>query len=565
MAKKVAAKAGFKTWGLFISLVLISGLFWQCGPTGKQVSRHTSHPADGTFTILQINDVYRIEGIENGTRGGFARLRTLRKQLEARDDVLLLHGGDLLYPSVMSRYSKAKTMVDALNNLDGAPNQTDPNLFVVFGNHEFDSKRDVFDARVTESDFTWLASNLFYMKEGASKAIPFADAFDSVLPMAIREIAGLKVGIFSVTLDDYKTDYVRFDYDYESNQAEIPAIRDTVAKLKQAGADVLIALTHQTFSMDQKLACDVPEIDLVIGGHEHVAINSDGCGTSITKADSDAVSAWVIEVDASGSGKPRLKKTKVLLDESLEKEPTMDAFVTEKVVALSKEVPDYFKTYGATEFKLEGLELDIRGRETALGNWLSDVARKRMGTEIAVLNGGGIRINDNIPAGSDIRGEHLAGIFYYATELVSFNLKGSELIDVLNNSVAFADRGSGRFLQVSGIRFAFEKAKPNPEGIRFSVVPNSVRINNSNNVWRALDPNRTYSVTTSKYLWSNGYGDGYKIFSKGNGGTSPALTSDPNQKVDLRQVIEHWLKLNKVVRTDIDGRIARSGSPTKGS
>jgi 2',3'-cyclic-nucleotide 2'-phosphodiesterase (5'-nucleotidase family) len=55
--------------------------------------------------ILQVNDTYKVEGLENGTLGGFARLRSLRRQLESDGGgpVLLLHAGDFLYPSVMSK------------------------------------------------------------------------------------------------------------------------------------------------------------------------------------------------------------------------------------------------------------------------------------------------------------------------------------------------------------------------------------------------------------------------------------------------------------------------------
>lgn len=196
-----------------------------------------------------------------------------------------------------------------------------------------------------------------------------------------------------------------------------------------------------------------------------------------------------------------------------------------------------------------------------MGNWLTDVARQRMGTEIAFLNGGGIRINDNIPAGSDIRGEHLAGIFYYPANLVSFNLTGAELKDILNNSISLVDLGAGRFLQVSGIRFKYRKANEAKEGAKFLVIDDAIRVLDAGNIWRPLDLNRTYSVTTSGYLWKNGFGDGYEIFSKGDGGTSPPLTSAPNLKVDLRQTVENSLRRNPVVKQDVEGRIGRVSPP----
>ena len=64
------------------------------------------------FTILQINDVYKIEGLLGGRLGGLARVRTLRKRLEAEGrPVLVLHAGDLLFPSVMDNWTKTQSKV----------------------------------------------------------------------------------------------------------------------------------------------------------------------------------------------------------------------------------------------------------------------------------------------------------------------------------------------------------------------------------------------------------------------------------------------------------------------
>jgi hypothetical protein len=45
--------------------------------------------------VLAINDVYRIEGVESGQRGGMSLVRALRRQLEQQNsDLLVLHAGD---------------------------------------------------------------------------------------------------------------------------------------------------------------------------------------------------------------------------------------------------------------------------------------------------------------------------------------------------------------------------------------------------------------------------------------------------------------------------------------
>src|SRR6185436_16056655 len=121
-------------------------------------------PQTTRFKILQINDVYKIEGLEGGQSGGLARVRTLRKHLESDGTpVFVLHAGDALYPSVMSKYLEAKPMVDILNRLDGDPNKFDPNLIITFGNHEFDkSDAKILLARLKESQFEWVSTNSDY-------------------------------------------------------------------------------------------------------------------------------------------------------------------------------------------------------------------------------------------------------------------------------------------------------------------------------------------------------------------------------------------------------------------
>ena len=131
---------------------------------------------DRSFTILAVNDVYRIEGVAAGRLGGLARLRTLRRELERADgDVLVLHGGDVLSPSFVGRLFKGAQMIDVLNHLDGDGPAFDRRLFVTFGNHEFDaSGREgaaLLAARVGESRFTWLSANVRFDRDDAGKPL----------------------------------------------------------------------------------------------------------------------------------------------------------------------------------------------------------------------------------------------------------------------------------------------------------------------------------------------------------------------------------------------------------
>jgi 5'-nucleotidase len=57
---------------------------------------------------------------------------------------------------------------------------------------------------------------------------------------------------------------------------EVESIKSEVDHLKTADPDlkIFIALGHSGFEMDQKIASDVPDIDVVVGGHTNTFLYS---------------------------------------------------------------------------------------------------------------------------------------------------------------------------------------------------------------------------------------------------------------------------------------------------
>ena len=73
--------------------------------TGCSSSRKTLTKDDQQIEIrlVQVNDVYEIAPLNNGTEGGLARIATLKKhQLAENPNTLLLMAGDFLSPSVFN-------------------------------------------------------------------------------------------------------------------------------------------------------------------------------------------------------------------------------------------------------------------------------------------------------------------------------------------------------------------------------------------------------------------------------------------------------------------------------
>lgn len=514
------------------------------------------------FEILQINDVYKVEGLEGGEIGGLARVRTLRKQLEAQGQpVLLMVAGDLLFPSVMSKYLRAQPMIRCLNLLDGDGAAFDPRLVATFGNHEFDDKDPgLLLGRLAQSDFRWVASNVFYKSSPQDPGHAFSARLKNVYDTLVVNVAGIRVGIFGITVDDEKQDYVGYAYDWPQRQA---AIRRALAQLRAQHARMIIALTHQSMTEDIRMVQAFPAINLVIGGHEHFFQQRQVGRTWITKADSDAQSALEIEVRVPAAGPIQAAPHKVVVDGKVPKDPVVDAEVQNWLGGLNKAVKqqtghDLTEVVGSTEYPLGGVETAVRRRESTLGNFLADVVRDNLKTQIAFINGGAIRINDNIPAGGKITQYDMEGIFFYDDDLVSFDLTGAQLLEILRASVEFADIGDGRFLQVSGLRFRYHVTGTQDDP-HYDVGAQDVRILQADGkTYAALDPSAIYSTSTLDYVWSNGSSDGYPIFAKGRGGTSPALTNR-GPTLSWRKATEAAIAAlpGHRVTTNLDGRIER--------
>jgi 2',3'-cyclic-nucleotide 2'-phosphodiesterase (5'-nucleotidase family) len=101
-------------------------------------------------TFLLVNDIYKMSGKD---RGGFARLAGVVKGERAKGgNVLYVHAGDTISPSLMSGFDQGAHIIDLTNS---AP----PDIFAP-GNHEFDFGADVFMKRMGEAKFPILAANL---------------------------------------------------------------------------------------------------------------------------------------------------------------------------------------------------------------------------------------------------------------------------------------------------------------------------------------------------------------------------------------------------------------------
>jgi 2',3'-cyclic-nucleotide 2'-phosphodiesterase (5'-nucleotidase family) len=193
-----------------------------------------------------------------------------------------------------------------------------------------------------------------------------------------------------------------------------------------------------------------------------------------------------------------------------------------------------------------------RRQETNLGDLLADILRTETGSDLAVLNGGGIRAD--IPKGP-IQVQTVLDVLPFNNFPVVLRLTGKEIKEVLEHAVSEAGGHGGKFLQVSGMRLVYRQSAPLGHRVQ------EIRING-----QPLDPEREYLLATNDFLAAGG--DGFSVFKK----AFPEEASSPDWKPEsgsgrvvlydrgrtVQELVIAYVKRQKKVTASTEGRI-RSG------
>jgi 5'-nucleotidase len=425
--------------------------------------------------FLSINDVYVADTLADGN-GSLARLATLKQRIGAEGPVLFVLAGDFLGPSLLSRYYNGIQMVQSLNaaGLD----------YATFGNHEFDLARDTLLARIAESKFKWISTNC---------AQPDGTALPGVLPWDTLSMFGKKIGIFGLTLQGPYPEYVRCG----SPDSAATVALDSLGALQ---ADIIVAITHQTLAADVALLNREGQLDLILGGHEHEA-HSVAVGTRyVLKADANAVSTQFMTIWGT---KGEWREAPRLLDvkPNLPVDTAVQAVINQWQDSLRARLGANY-VVGTVVQPIDAFDAPQRQQETELGDLVTDAIRLGTSADIAVINGGAMRLNEIIPPGP-LWYYTIESIFLFAdeTRIVTVPVSGQRMRDILENGVSERNFGSGGFLQVSGVKFIVNRYRPSGSRIAGPVTTT---------VGNTLYPDQTYRLSLPAYLACRG-GDGFKI------------------------------------------------------
>lgn len=474
---------------------------------------------EAVFTILTFNDVYEIVPDQKG-RGGFAEMMTLLEEERGRSaHCITTVNGDFLSPCILSIFDKGAHRVDLFNKM-----KID---VVSLGNHEFDFGPDEVLKRIKESEFPWLAANAIGLD-----GHPFTGDQQKI----IVDVEGIKVGIFGlVTVETPELSST------EKKVCFAPLVytaRQIIQDLKEEGVEVFIALTHLLFEEDKMLAEEVPDIHLILGGHDHeVFTYYDNTNALVHKSGQNAY--YLTRVDLFLDKDEKTGRVSVLPSWNviLNKGRARDPEVAAKVDALQNTLEKITAgPIGVMKMSCDSMSGNMRSKESLLGNLFADALRVSCEADLAFITGGIIRGNRFYEPGYQITLKDLLTELPFGNLNVMVETSGAAILAALENGVSQVEGKAGRFPQVSGLSFMYDINQPPGKRIHDVYVQGL-----------PLDPERIYRMATVDYMLNGG--DGYSMFKEGK------VLLSPLKQISLISSIASYLKLMPSIESFYEGRI----------
>jgi 5'-nucleotidase / UDP-sugar diphosphatase len=270
--------------------------------------------------------------------------------------------------------------------------------------------------------------------------------------------------------------------DFEDPVLELERV---MRELEPLGIEMVVPVTHLGVDQDRLLARAFPALPLIVGGHSHTTLKN-GVHEGETLIVQTGCKATVLgRVDLMLDP----ATLAVLSAEARLIELPVDETRTDVEIAVAAQS---LIQAGAEQMNVEVgvLSTDLgRSRGTvsgSAGNWITDIMRARLGSDVAIQNRGGIR--SDLTAGVLTRRD-LFGIAPFGNTLVEVELTGADLLETAKRAT-MDTRHSG--IEMSGMTVQYAGAWPDGEvvGVRIGGEP--------------VDPTRVYRVATNSFLVGGG-------------------------------------------------------------
>ena len=489
-----------------------------------------------TLTILHTSNVVGQHEAGSDDVGGTARVATLVNEIRATvDNVLLLDAGDRFINPILAAINAEMMNSISYNTM-------------TLGNHEFNGANEGVAALVESLTFPIVAANVDFSQSDILAG--------TVEPYIILEVGGEQIGIIGLAnetapiLSSPGTDLIFLDDETQITQ-------EVVSELQGQGVNKIILIAHREANENAVLASAVSGVDVIVGGSDNILLsNSEDSADAPYPIVAESLSGEPVLVVQTTEGNRHLGNLMVTFDangvitswEGDNRLLTPDIAINETIEAIVQGIAEAQAAeaivIGETEVELIGGD-SCRETDCTLGMLIADTMRQQANTDITVFNSGGIRAD--IPVGS-ITDAQVLEVLPFGNRLSRLELQGVDVLALLEHSVSLGGdasvRGSGRFLQISGMRFSWDPTRP--EGSR--VV--EVEIQNRDGNFEMLDIDAIYSVAANDFI--RGGGDDFSVLAQ-----NAIDPFDFGPQID--QMVIAYIRANSPIILSTEARITRIG------
>ncbi|MCA1024769.1 bifunctional 2',3'-cyclic-nucleotide 2'-phosphodiesterase/3'-nucleotidase [Cytobacillus kochii] len=231
-------------------------------------------------THLSKYDYYQDKEVEDF---GLAKTATLIKEARAEEsNSFLFDNGDLIQGNPLGDY-KAKInpiKPGELHPVFQAMKLLDYDAATV-GNHEFNYGLSFLNETLNDAPFPYVNSNVYHVKKGKGKEKQYFQPY-KIIRKIVRDERGfphlLNIGVTGVVTPQI-TEWDRANLEGKVYTKDIvQSVKETIPKMKRAGADLVIVLAHSGMGTENYTEMDedatyaltkVKGIDAIISGHNH--------------------------------------------------------------------------------------------------------------------------------------------------------------------------------------------------------------------------------------------------------------------------------------------------------
>lgn len=439
--------------------------------------------SDKTIDIIAFNDFHG--SLQEGDKSiGAAKLLTLIKEkqsLKSDDyDSFIVSTGDVYGGAPISTLTYGKAVSEFLKEMD---------LIVSsIGIHEFDLGIDEIKAWQREGEFSFLAANI--VDKESKNPISWIE------PYSVIESNGLKIGVIGVTTPEIvsriKDENIE-NLEFISPESVINKYAKKLKEEEKVNAVVVLGyleaiqnkITDKVEGEATELAKSIYNVDAIITGSNGKYISGSVNNIPIVEAAGNGEGLSNLKFTFNVEGKllnvegisEKICKTdeKIIANDNMERiiksyEEELSDILLEKIAYLDRDL-DYDKDNGLTY----------------IGMVIAESLRRIANTDIVLIDGR--EITGGLEQG-EVTVEDLYTIVPYDNELVTINLTGEEIKNIIEDKIKLNDN---ECVQFAGINVYYDESREIGKRVT------SIKLTNGT----SLDMNRSYKVLISDFMLSS--------------------------------------------------------------